>query len=63
MKYPCPACGSEAYDDVLGECPDCGPDATYEAPEPERCLYCGALVETPCDELPSGLCEKAMDAP
>jgi hypothetical protein len=33
-----------------------------EAPEKERCPYCGALVDTPCDEPPPDTCEQALAA-
>lgn len=33
-----------------------------ETPELERCPFCGARVETPCDEPPPDICEKAINA-
>lgn len=28
----------------------------------ERCRYCGAMVESPCDEPPPDTCERALNA-
>lgn len=33
-----------------------------ESDEFERCPFCGALVESPCDEPPPDVCEKAINA-
>jgi hypothetical protein len=32
-----------------------------EAPELEKCLYCGCTVEDPCDSPPPDMCEKAIN--
>jgi hypothetical protein len=45
------------------------PDPKYQGmapwddqPELEKCPFCGATVESPCDEPPPDTCEKALNA-